>query len=113
MSALAIFCCTTDGAYVTYETVGISTNSKYESNYHLSIAPNPVKGSAYINYELNEKCRNHLLYIYQSNGKLVNIISLDDSIGSLKINCFNYPAGIYYIIIEAKNYRMQKKLVML
>ncbi|MBE9492308.1 MAG: hypothetical protein IMY70_05435 [Bacteroidetes bacterium] len=111
MTAIALFCCTENGVYVTYDYVGVIENKYPGEICRLNILPNPVIKTASVNYLLPEHTNHATLLICQQDGKTIWENLVDHPEGSLKLDCSDLPSGIYYVILRGRNFSTCKKML--
>ncbi len=111
MSAIALFCCTDTGAFVTYDPTGIDEMFQIEKANHLNIKPNPANDILNIEYQLPESVQKADLIIYSTNGKRIKKYSLSNSSGKFKINCATYASGIYFICLKGPGFMASQKVI--
>jgi hypothetical protein len=52
-----------------------------------------------------------LISVYNSSGSLINKFAPGSGMDETKINCSNYPTGLYFVKIETKNGSIVTKLI--
>ena len=93
--------------YIEPSTYLPVTNEKtIQPNFNIILPPNPTKGIVNIYYNLPTK-EIPYLYIYNSVGKAVYSAKSDN--GMFTIN--NLPNGIYFVRFETKDYKVNRKLI--
>jgi hypothetical protein len=101
MSAIALFCCTDSGAYVSYDYfVGMEEMPERDDQLVLDIFPNPVMNEINLTYQLPVKNSKPAICVFTSNGKKIIESGLSEKEGRIILNVSRLPAGIYYVIID-------------
>ncbi len=116
MSAIAIFCCTDAGVYVSYDyMVGESEN--YVETEKITIFPNPVSNEMRIRLSLNEPINTTFkMEVYDNQGVKVDEIRFENNISQnleIKWKAGNLPAGVYYLVVRTKNKTLTEKFIIL
>ena len=116
MSAIAIFCCTDAGVYVSYDYM-VGENENRAETQKINIFPNPVSDKTTINIILPEIAESDVnISVLNNSGMKVDQIKLEN-LPSNKIeftwNKGNLPAGIYYLVTRTKNETMTEKFIIL
>jgi hypothetical protein len=75
----------------------------------LSLSPNPTNGEVYASYELPESYQQAQLEIYNAMGQKVDVLDVSLSKYLSRINCEQYPSGIYLIslVLDGMNIESQ------
>lgn len=111
MSAIALFCCTDNGVYISYDYyLGVQEHSA-EVSSTMIITPNPAHVMAAISYRIPEEEREAKLRIMDMSGSVVLVSSLEKSEGVVDFDCSSIPNGIYLVSITGLRSDVAKKLV--
>ncbi len=107
---------TIDNLQIQDQFVGIESNAKIPTEFALEQNyPNPFNPSTTIKYSIPIKT-NVKLSIYNSIGELVTTLANEEKAAgnySVSWNAQNISSGIYYYRIDAGDYRMTKKMILL
>ncbi len=103
MSAIALFCCTDSGAYITYDYLGMKENENPQRSGLLKVFPNPAKDVLHIVYILENLGRNATVQIFSSDGKMILESSFNKNKKQLNVNISGLSSGLYYIIVRKDN----------
>jgi hypothetical protein len=116
MSAIAIFCCTDAGVYMSNDyMVGTSEHTGEEPG--ITLFPNPVSDKTTITISAGSEVKSPvILFILDNEGREVEKIEAGNS-SSNKME-FNWnkgdlPAGIYYLVVRTKNKIYTEKFIIL
>lgn len=90
------------------QATGVSENERKPLRLNLVVKPNPARGSAVVSYHLPIRCP-VLLRIYSASGRLVSAITSDKGVFAVR----GFPAGVYFLEIEAFGRRECGKLIIL
>jgi len=93
MSALALFCCTDSGAYVSYDYMDVPDTMTPTGKGYLEIFPNPA--SEILNVVLPSGAPKVNIKVYNVLGQIVEDFNVEKS--QVAISLGKYPRGIYYI----------------
>jgi len=110
MSAIALFCCTEKGAFVTY---GPTQSTEVEASFELNIFPNPGDQLIKISYRIPDASTNTQLYIYNSLGQAVKQYDLDPRRAYIELDASGYSSGIYFIYLKGVNFAASQKMLIL
>lgn len=111
MSAITLFCCTDEGAYVFNSPVSIKEQTQREFSISLSINPNPILETTRIDYNLMDQGTFASLTIFNTEGKYIKNYSLDQVSGNLILNCSDLRPGLYYIMLKTGDISITKKMI--
>jgi hypothetical protein len=111
MSAIALFCCTEDGAYISFDYVGTTERSHFSPSACLEISPNPASGFIKIANHLPENEATILLYVCDLYGKKVMELKMEKGQGSLMADISGLPAGVYLMVMDTAEVRYCRKIV--
>ena len=114
MSAIAIFCCTDVGVYMSYDyMVGEDVVREYKPE--ITLYPNPADDYLNIQLDLSQNIKNEIsIKIINLNGKLIEQKTLNpnsDNFG-LRLNLYNYSVGVYYCVIEDEEINVVERFVL-
>ena len=116
MSAIAIFCCTDAGVYMSNDYM-VGENENPAEAQKINIFPNPVSDQTSISINLPEITGIHFtISILNNCGIKVDEINFKNtSLPNQKVNWNkgNLPGGIYYIVVRIKNETMTEKFIIL
>jgi hypothetical protein len=73
-----------------------------QANGSLFVVPNPVTGEAEIQYIVEELWEIAGMFITNSSGQEVYSTALTNSEGSQRVDCSNWPNGIYFVILRSR-----------
>ena len=95
MSAMALFCCTQNGAYINYDYVGIDEQAD-QFSASLEAWPNPAGKQLNIRFgtDGHTKVRIHTL-----SGQLIDNFTANTSSGELTYDCSGLQQGVYILSI--------------
>jgi len=111
MSAIAIFCCTDGGVYLSYDYM-VGQEENITQPDQINIYPNPVSFGKKIRIENTELLSLKHLEIYSNSGKLLFDKELNNCAeAELEIDLFDFQSGIYFIRIKTSKSEITKKLV--
>lgn len=108
MSAMALFCCTQNGAYINYDYVGIPDKTPERIEY-LEVYPNPT--AEVINIRFSVKGETACISIFSSEGKLIEQHYPPLSSGKMQFDCSNFVSGIYYIVMKGDHSQNVRKII--
>jgi hypothetical protein len=110
LSAIVLFCCTENGAYVSDDYVRVSEYPDLSGPAHLKIFPNPASHTVSIEYQLTDNDRQATLRIFQTDGRSVMTTDLGQQKGRVKLNISDYTPGIYHVILSGPGNISSQKL---
>jgi uncharacterized repeat protein (TIGR01451 family) len=92
----------------------LSSSSISEGKNKFTVAPNPFKGTTYIQYELPEVTGNVEVSVFHLDGRLVKSFRLTENSGTIPVSDNLMNAGIYFIHFhsEGKSLATQKLVVL-
>ena len=101
-----------------FETLDTTTINSIEelgfTDIRLAIAPNPVKETAIINYELGQ-AQTASLFLINNQGIVLNTLTAPAehlrAIHQVKLEMDTYPAGLYYVLLRTENGTKVARLV--
>jgi len=107
MSAMALFCCTQNGAYINYDYMGLDEK---QSSAHIQMEafPNPVTDVINIRYRSDMPSE---IFIYSSDGKIIEQNYHLSSSGEMQFNCSKLSSGIYYIVMKSEHSQDVQKFI--
>ncbi len=108
MSAMALFCCTQNGAYINYDYVGIPDKTLERIEY-FEVYPNPT--AEVINIRFSVKGETACISIYSSEGKLIEQHYPPLSSGIMQFDCSDFVSGIYYIVMKGDHSQNVRKII--
>jgi len=112
MSALALFCCTDSGAFISYDYVEVTENPAIAGKETIKIFPNPASKYVHVAYSVSEDLAQTRCQIFQVDGKKVDEIELSEQEGILELKLEKFHPGIYLVEIGTPgNYSMQKLII--
>jgi len=110
MSAIAIFCCTDAGVYLSYDyMVGVEGNEILPDQ--VKIYPNPVSNKRKINIENSSDLTFEYLDVYSNDGKYVFGKELSHNTKNPEIDLSDLQSGVYFLRVKTTNSEITKKLV--
>lgn len=65
----------------------------------MSLSPNPAKEWVYISYELPSVCKQAQLQVHNTLGQQIDVLPITDYKYLYKLNCKNYPPGMYFLTL--------------
>ena len=112
MSAIAIFCCTDAGVYMSNDYM-VGGEEKMVNSDQISIYPNPVSKKGKVNVEIPDNQDVMSFQIYSNDGRFVLEKNFNMSIvkNRFDINLQGLESGMYIIRIKTDNSEFAKKLV--
>ncbi len=114
MSAIAIFCCTNAGVYMSYDyMVGENTAGEYKPE--ITLSPNPADDYINIQLDFSQIIKNEIaIKIINLNGELIERKTLNRNSNNFRhrLNLYNYSAGVYYCVIENEEINVAEKFVL-
>lgn len=116
MSAIAIFCCTDAGVYMSNDYM-VGENENPAEAQKINIFPNPVSDQTSISINLPEITGIHFtISILNNCGIKVDEINFKNtSLPNQKVNWNkdNLPSGIYFLVVRTKNETLTEKFIIL
>ena len=114
MSAIAIFCCTDAGVWMSYDyMVG---EKETEINFpNITISPNPASDYINIHFDLSRIIKREIsMKIINLNGELIDKKTVNPNSNNFRVrlNLDDYSAGVYYCIIENEEINIAEKFVL-
>lgn len=114
MAVIAIFCCTDNGVFFSYDyMVGFENNKKQTSE--IFIFPNPVTSQTIIQLTCSDNNSNNITIIVLNNqGVKVDEIKLETNFSREFKTTWNkgdLPAGVYYLVIKTEKESFSKKFI--
>ncbi|MCD4732440.1 MAG: T9SS type A sorting domain-containing protein [Bacteroidales bacterium] len=112
MSAIAIFCCTDAGVYMSNDYM-VGGEEKMVNSDQISIYPNPVSKKRKVNVEISDNQDVMSFQIYSNDGRFVLEKNFNMNIveNRFDINLQGLEPGMYIIRIKTDNSEFAKKLV--
>jgi hypothetical protein len=111
MSAMALFCCTGNGVYISYDYfMGIEKNGNVPLP-GLNIFPNPADERVTITCSLPSNSYPLLLKILDMKGNVLREQRIDEPEGDLQVNCDQIPSGIFVVEVESGSSRQTGKMI--
>jgi len=110
MSAMALFCCTQNGAYINYDYVGIPDKTLCGKE-HLEVYPNPADEVINIRFSVEGKVP--FISIFSSDGKLLEEYYPSISSGKMQFDCSGFVSGMYYIVMKGDHSQHVRKIIKL
>jgi hypothetical protein len=116
MSAIAIFCCTDAGVYVSYDYM-VGENENFMDTEKITIFPNPVSDEMLIQLTLNKPINSIFkIEVYDNQGVKVDEIKFENNTSQnleIKWNAGDLHAGVYYLLVRNKNETVTEKFIVL
>jgi len=111
MSAIALFCCTENGVYISYDYfVGVPEAGK-PAPATLSLYPNPVRDKVSVSYSINACSTDVMMKVYDLTGNILLEKRLKKCQGQATIDCSSLPDGVYLISVSGSTGATSAKLV--
>ncbi len=111
MSAIALFCCTENAVYISYDYyLGVQEHPA-EISATMIISPNPAHDVAAISYRIPVEEREATLRIMDISGSVIRMSALEKSVGVVYFDCSSISNGVYLISITGLKSDVAKKLV--
>jgi len=112
MSAIAIFCCTDAGVYLSYDYMVGEEENEYQPD-QIKIFPNPVSAEKMIRIENSGDFALEHLDVYSNAGRFVfgKELSNFDKEAGIVVDLHELQSGIYIIRIRTSNSEFTEKLV--
>ncbi len=85
----------------TSTNLGVNDNNEFEGNPLLAY-PNPSNNIITIPYELNQGSLGNII-IYNSNGQLIETLTIDNTFNTIELDVTDYENGSYYYVISNEN----------
>lgn len=112
MSAIALFCCTENGAYVSYDYyLGTQDQNPPRSSF-LSLQPNPATTLTVISFYSSSTLSTGTLTLYTLTGNVVWQTEADLSSGKFHFDCSPFLPGIYLIELTSSAFYQTAKLIL-
>ncbi|MFH1936880.1 MAG: T9SS type A sorting domain-containing protein [Bacteroidota bacterium] len=111
MSAIALFCCTENGAYVSYDYFLNIPEQNRPIPFSLSIQPNPATTLAVLSFQPLQHVSPATLSVFNLNGKKVWQTETDLSTGNIVIDCSGFIPGIYLTELKGLDFMISRKLI--
>jgi hypothetical protein len=111
MSAIALFCCTENGVYISYDYfVGI-TQDEPPSSCVMNVFPNPVSDEATITCCFPAYQDHAAMKILDSGGSVYLDQLLEVRNGFIRVDCSHMPSGVYLVELCVNNTVRIKKMI--
>ena len=111
MSAIALFCCTENGAYVSYDYYLSIPEPPGAVVSMLSVQPNPATTQTVINFQTAGNKGLGTLTVIDLNGKKIWQTETDLSTGKVLLDCSGFIPGLYLIKIQCSESILSGKLI--
>ncbi|MBL7137442.1 MAG: T9SS type A sorting domain-containing protein [Bacteroidales bacterium] len=111
MSAIALFCCTENGAYVSYDYFLHVHEQHSPIPSSLFIRPNPAMTRAVLSFQPLQHTSPATLTILNLTGKKVWQTETDLSTGNIVLDCSGYIPGIYLVELKGNDFILSRKLI--
>ncbi|NQV03039.1 MAG: T9SS type A sorting domain-containing protein [Bacteroidia bacterium] len=100
MSAIALFCCTENGVYISYDYFVGETEINRPAASVLTILPNPAQQRAVITSRVITPGSGITMRIFDLRGGIIREEYLDNWQGRMDLNCSSLPDGLYLISVS-------------
>lgn len=110
MSAIALFCCTENGAYVSYDYY-LQIAERPETTPSMSIQPNPATTRAVVAFRTGANGTNGICTVYYLTGMKVRQARIDLSVGNVVLDCSGFMPGIYIVELKGRDMLLIGKLI--
>ena len=111
MSAPALFCCTDDGAYISFDYVGIQEKLELPESVYLMVYPNPASEMIRISCgNMNEES-DALIRVFQADGRKAMEQKLIPAKGIMEMNISGLSPGIFLIVLENSDSHKCSRLI--
>lgn len=111
MSAIALFCCTDTGAYVSYDYFLDVPESFLYDQVTLSIFPNPVTDQATLTYPVAYQPGKRIISLFYMTGEKIYEVEVDCSGGKIILDCTGLASGIYIVELKEPVFTSYKKMI--
>jgi hypothetical protein len=112
MSAIALFCCTDSGAYVSYDYfVGINGEKTKEDQLFLEVYPNPASEYVCVSYRLPAQINKSMLTLYTNEGRRILLKDLRQDRGRVEFRTSEFTPGIYFVEMKYSEGMICRKLL--
>ena len=115
MSAIALFCCTENGAHVTYGYLSSRTKQGQPGYASMKIFPNPFSTSTSIEYTLKNPGKVVLAVFNHLGQQIETLVNHPQQKGKHQVtwNAEGQPAGIYFYRLQAGEQQATGKMVVI
>ena len=100
MSAIALFCCTDSGAYVSYDYVGLAENLMPKSATHVKVYPNPARDVLHVDLAMENSSEAGVLQILGADGRMIVETRYAGRDSHMILDISGLSAGMYCIVIR-------------
>lgn len=100
-------------AFINGDLIGVEDTAKTPVFNLLPPQPNPCLGSMTIRYSIPTACRSELIICDVSGRRVKTLVNKNQKPGNYTVNfgAKNLPAGIYFVVLQANNCKLTRKLV--
>lgn len=96
-------------SYVKSETIGTKEQNK-KQDYRIDLFPNPTNSVIDIQFDLNQKVNNVVIWIQNAEGKILKTLKIKELPKTeLRLNIEDLPTGNYSVYFLVNNHSLSKK----